>query len=121
VARIIVLDSGPLGDACRKRGKREVEDLTSWRIQAKANAAIIAIPEIADYEVRRGLLSTGATDGIDRLDLLRMESVPNAGSSAQEVRSPDSGAQPRWRRARSSRFVVGGAYDPQALRRRTPE
>jgi predicted nucleic acid-binding protein len=73
VARIIVLDSGPLGDACRKRGKREVEDLTSWRIQAKANAAIIAIPEIADYEVRRGLLSTGATDGIDRLDLLRAE------------------------------------------------
>jgi predicted nucleic acid-binding protein len=73
VARIIVLDSGPLGDACRKRGKPDVEELTSWRIQARANGAIIAIPEIADYEVRRGLLSADATDGIDRLDLLRKE------------------------------------------------
>jgi predicted nucleic acid-binding protein len=73
VARIIVLDSGPLGDACRKRGKLDVEDLTSWRIRAKANGAIIAIPEIADYEVRRGLLLSGAQQGIERLDDLRKE------------------------------------------------
>ncbi len=73
MARIIVLDSGPLGDACRKRGKPDVEELTSWRIQAKANGAIVAIPEIADYEVRRGLLLAGATDGIERLDRLREE------------------------------------------------
>ena len=31
----------------------------------------MAIPEIADYEVRRGLILDGATDGIERLDELR--------------------------------------------------
>jgi hypothetical protein len=73
VARIIVLDSSPLGDACRKRGKADVEDLAIWRIQAQVNGAIIAVPEIADYEVRLGLLWSGATEGIERLDHLREE------------------------------------------------
>jgi predicted nucleic acid-binding protein len=73
VARIILLDSGPLGDACRKRGHPDVEELTLWWIRAKANGAIVAIPEIADSEVRRGLLCDGATDGINRLDQLRTQ------------------------------------------------
>ena len=71
--RIIVLDSGPLGDACRRRGNPDVEALTLWWIRAKANGAILAIPEIADFEVRRGLLLSGATAGIQRLDNLREE------------------------------------------------
>lgn len=73
MARIIVLDSGPLGDSCRRRGHPDVEELTRWRIQAKANGALVAIPEIADYEVRRGLLLSGSPDGIRRLDDLRIE------------------------------------------------
>jgi len=73
VARIIVLDSGPLGDACRKRGHPKVEGLTIWHHHARANGAIVAIPEITDYEVRRGLLLTGATDAVQRLDSLREE------------------------------------------------
>ena len=71
MAQVIVLDSGPLGDACRKRGHPDVEDLTQWWIRAQANGAIVAIPEIADYEVRRGLLWAGAIDGVERLDDLR--------------------------------------------------
>src|SRR5262245_39659834 len=71
MARVIVLDSGPLGDACRKRGHPDVERLTRWWIQATANGAIVAIPEIADYEVRRGRLWAGAIDGVERLDELR--------------------------------------------------
>lgn len=71
MARIIVLDSGPLGDACRRRGSPEVEKLTGWWVQARANGAILAIPEMADYEVRRGLLWDGSTGGIRRLDQLR--------------------------------------------------
>jgi hypothetical protein len=47
--------------------------LTEWRIQAQANGAIVAIPEIADSEVRRGLLFNGAMEGIVRLDHLRKE------------------------------------------------
>jgi predicted nucleic acid-binding protein len=73
LARIIVLDAGPLGDACRKRGDEDVERLTLWLLQAMANGAIVAIPEIADYEVRRGLLWAGADDGVRRLDLLRYD------------------------------------------------
>jgi predicted nucleic acid-binding protein len=42
-----------------------------WLHQARANGAIVAIPEIADYEVRRGLLLSGAIEGIKRLDELR--------------------------------------------------
>lgn len=73
MARIIVLDAGPLGDACRTRGHPDVERLTIWHHQARANGAIVAIPEIADYEVRRGLLWSGAADGLRRLDLLRVD------------------------------------------------
>jgi predicted nucleic acid-binding protein len=73
VARIIVLDSGPLGDACRRRGSRDVELLWEWLVRARANGAIVAIPEIADYEVRRGLILDESTEGITRLDELRDE------------------------------------------------
>jgi predicted nucleic acid-binding protein len=73
VARIIVLDSGPLGDACRRRGRLEVERLRRWLLLARANGTIVAIPEIADYEVRRGLILDGSTEGIIRLDELRDE------------------------------------------------
>jgi predicted nucleic acid-binding protein len=73
MARIIVLDSGPLGDACRRRGQPDVEELTQWWIAAQANGAMIAIPEIADYEVRRGLLLASAEEGIRRLGRLTEE------------------------------------------------
>ncbi len=71
MARIIVLDSGPPGDACRRRGHPDMERLNLWLHQAMANGAMLAIPEIADYEVRRGLLWDRAVDGIERLDKLR--------------------------------------------------
>ena len=70
MARIIVLDSGPLGDACRRSGHPDGDCLRDWLDQANTNRAIIAIPEIVDYEVRRELLRAGAAGGIRRLDLL---------------------------------------------------
>src|SRR5262249_4677411 len=57
--RIMVLDSGPLGDAWRKRGHVDVERLTLWRHPARANGGSCAMPAMAAYEVRRGLLLTG--------------------------------------------------------------
>lgn len=75
---IIVFDSGPLGEACRRPGDPTAERLTRWRIQARANGAILVIPEIADYEIRRELLRAGADSGVARLDKLRsqMEYAP---------------------------------------------
>jgi predicted nucleic acid-binding protein len=73
VARIIVLDSGPLGDACRRRGSPDVEELRFWLIRMRTSGFIVAIPEIADYEVRRGLILAGSTEGLRRLDDLSEE------------------------------------------------
>ena len=55
------------------RPARARRPLTLWRIQARANGAILVIPEIADYEVRRELLRAGATAGLRKLDRLRSE------------------------------------------------
>lgn len=73
MARIIVLDSGPLGEACRRRDSPDVERLRYWLAWTRANGAIVAIPEIADYEVRRGLILAGLSEGVRRLDELRDE------------------------------------------------
>ena len=39
-----------------------------WLIQAKSNGAICVLPEVADYEVRRGLIQSGSDRGLERLD-----------------------------------------------------
>jgi predicted nucleic acid-binding protein len=70
VARIIVLDSGPLGLLCARRNRPEFDEITFWSIQAVTSGSLIAIPEIADYEVRRGLIKAGSKQGIGRLDAL---------------------------------------------------
>jgi predicted nucleic acid-binding protein len=50
-----------------------VERLRRWLLLARANGTIVAIPEIADYEIRRGLILAGSAEGIERLDELRDE------------------------------------------------
>jgi hypothetical protein len=73
VARIIVLDAGPLGLAGKAPGNPDGDRCRAW-LQALDAAQVRAVaPEIADYEVRRELLRRGATTGIIRLD--RLESV----------------------------------------------
>jgi predicted nucleic acid-binding protein len=103
VARIIFLDSGPLGDACRKRGHPAVENITLWHHYARANGAVVAIPEIADYEVRRGLLLSGAIEGIKRLDDLREELRFYIPISTVAMRQ----AAELWADARKQGFATG--------------
>jgi predicted nucleic acid-binding protein len=70
VARIIVLDSGPLGLASKARGKPDRDACDAWiRTMVRARARIV-VPEVADYEVRRELLRCRATSGVIRLDRL---------------------------------------------------
>lgn len=67
---ILVLDSGPLSDLADDPRKPRVA--RAWdRLEVAAGDGVIVVPEIADYEVRRELLRTGASRSIARLDRLK--------------------------------------------------
>jgi predicted nucleic acid-binding protein len=70
VARVVVLDAGPLGLASKPRGKPDGDACRAWLRTLDAAGVRLVVPEIADYEVRRELLRSGATAGIARLDRL---------------------------------------------------
>ena len=72
VASRIVLDSGPLGKISHPRPNREVAD---WLERLLREGALVYVPEIADYEVRRELIRAGLREGVSRLD--RLKSVLN--------------------------------------------
>ena len=65
MSRIVVLDTGPLGKIVNPRKFPESEQ----RLQRLVGAGeVVVVPEIADYELRRGLLRLGDLIGIQRLD-----------------------------------------------------
>jgi predicted nucleic acid-binding protein len=71
VSRVIVLDSAPLSLLCApvKKGG-EAADCARWLAGLLAAGARVAVPEIADYEVRRELIRAGKASSIARLDAL---------------------------------------------------
>ena len=69
--KIILLDSTPLGLVSNPRGGGDNDACSAWMRGQLANGVPIAIPEIADYEVRRELLRAGKTRGIAKLDALK--------------------------------------------------
>lgn len=71
MARIVVLDAGPTGDAARAPGNPSGVRCRRWISALDAAGAVIIVPAIADYEVRRELIRAGITDGVTRLDALR--------------------------------------------------
>jgi hypothetical protein len=66
--RLIFLDSGTLGMVSNPRGKPRNLRCQQWSRDLVAAGAWVLIPEIADYEVRRELIRSGATTGLRRLD-----------------------------------------------------
>lgn len=68
MAWIIVLDAGPVSLASQSRNKPDAARCHAWIRTMDAAGARIVVPEIADYEVRRELIRSGATTGIGRLD-----------------------------------------------------
>jgi predicted nucleic acid-binding protein len=68
--RIIILDSGPLGMAVHPNAKGTAQQCQTWLDGLLERGERIAIPEIADYEVRRELLRAGLTRSLRRLDAL---------------------------------------------------
>jgi hypothetical protein len=70
MARIIVLDAGPLGLASQAPGIVRADHCRRLIRDLDAAAVSVVAPEIADYEVRRELLRLGATAGLRRLNRL---------------------------------------------------
>jgi len=63
--RVIILDTGPLAKIVNPRKFPEIKQWLQQLLRAGEN---VLIPEIADYEFRRGLLRIGDTTSIERLD-----------------------------------------------------
>ena len=68
MARLILLDSGPLGLIVRAPSKPQVVRCVTWLNAVMATGATVIIPEIAHYEVRRELLRIRAVGSLRRLD-----------------------------------------------------
>jgi len=68
MARLILLDSGPLGLIVRAPSKPQVVRCNAWLNAIVATGAAIFIPEIAHYEVRRELIRIRAVGSLRRLD-----------------------------------------------------
>ena len=66
--RPIALDSGPLGALAHLRRNL---DITAWLDGLLAAGVVVYLPEIIDYEVRRGLLAAHMARSVRRLDQLK--------------------------------------------------
>ncbi len=69
--RIILIDSGPLGYATNPRASAINDRCSQWLDALLANGERVIIPEIADYEARRGWLRAGRPQAVARLDGLK--------------------------------------------------
>ncbi len=68
MARLILLDSGPLGLIVRAPSKPQVVRCITWLNTISATGATVVIPEIAHYEVRRELFRIRAVGSLRRLE-----------------------------------------------------
>lgn len=78
MSTIVLLDSGPLGMVTNPRASSQTNECNRWLESLLSKGIEVAIPEIADYEVRRELLRANKTMGIARLDALKdtIEYIP---------------------------------------------
>jgi predicted nucleic acid-binding protein len=68
MARIVVLDSGPLGLVCAQPRRKGASECQAWLKRQRGIGIRVVIPEVADDEVRRDLLRVGSTASLERLD-----------------------------------------------------
>jgi predicted nucleic acid-binding protein len=66
--KVILLDAGPLGMVTHPRPNK---DIVNWLKKILASGAVVLVPEIADYEVRRELIRAKKAKGVKRLDELK--------------------------------------------------
>ena len=68
MSRVIILDTGPLGIATKRRGVPDAEACRQWITNGIRSGASFLVPAIAYYEVRRELERLNNAGGIARLD-----------------------------------------------------
>src|SRR5205809_446439 len=69
---IVLLDAGPLGMISNPSDTPENVRSRNWLERLVYHGAKVAVPEICDYEVRRELIRAAKTEGLRRLDGLKM-------------------------------------------------
>lgn len=68
MARLVVLDSGPLGALCNTVASPLTRRTLEWAAELAASGVRLVVVEIADYEVRRELIRANKVSSITRLD-----------------------------------------------------
>ena len=68
MSRVVLLDAGPLGMVAHPRKNPEIK---AWMERLIRAGVVVAVPEIADYEVRRELLRADKPKSIQRLNTLK--------------------------------------------------
>ncbi len=78
MSRTVLLDSGPIGLITNPRASPSAEACGRSVVDAIAGGAVVLLPEIADYEVRRELIRARRVAGIGRLDafIAQVEYLP---------------------------------------------
>jgi len=71
MSRLILLDSGPLGMATNPKAKGIPLECQQWLRSLLKKGEKVAIPEIADYEVRRELMRARLFQSVERLNNLK--------------------------------------------------
>jgi predicted nucleic acid-binding protein len=70
LSRLVVLDAGPVGLGGKAPGLPEAARFHAWVRALLAQGDLVAVPEIARYEVRRELFRMRASSALRRLDHL---------------------------------------------------
>lgn len=70
MARVVLLDSGPLGRLAHPR-RAQNEEVRGWLATLVSAGIIAVLPEIVDYEHRRKMLHIGSASSVRYLDELK--------------------------------------------------
>ena len=89
----VILDTGVLGLVTNPSAAPGPEACKTWLKRLLLNGVIVAVPEIADYELRRELLRADKLRGIRTLDVLRSQLLFVPITSAMMLKAAEIWAQ----------------------------
>jgi hypothetical protein len=96
MSKIILLDSGPLGLVSNPNAKPANVACSLWAEDQVAKGALVLVPEICDYEVRRELLRAGKKQGIASLDSAKVQFGYLPLTTPAMLKAAEFWAQARW-------------------------